>query len=147
MGEEGDCRFHFTLESFFEPILNIKNPVLYWFEIVSDHQSRDIYNTLVHLKTNLNRNLPAYKKTVRDWQSNILYVGKVKKQFCGRITVHLGYYANPHTQGLQLCHWAQNEKLKLRLHYVLFPFELTDLIGLYENALALELRPLFGKHK
>ncbi|MCD6013886.1 MAG: hypothetical protein K0Q79_3748 [Flavipsychrobacter sp.] len=149
IGQEIDCRYHETTAHFFEPILKVNNPILYWFEIVSDHRSRNIYDILVRLKQNntLGRNLPAYKKTFRNWDSNILYVGKVKKGFVGRLTVHLGYYTNKHTQGLQLCHWAQNEKLKLRLHYVKFPYDLIDLIGLYENALAKELHPLLGKHK
>jgi hypothetical protein len=146
-GEEGDCRYNNNIGEFFTPLLSIKNPVLYWFEIVSKNESRDIYNTLVQLKVSFNRNLPAYKKTFSSWHSNILYVGKVKRNFCGRMIVHFGYSQNGHTQGLQLCHWAQKVNLTLKLHYIIFPNELVDLMGLYENTLSKELHPLFGKHK
>ena len=61
--------------------------------------------------------------------------------------VHLGYYLNNQTQGLQLCHWAKNLELKLVLHVIPLPDNLIDLAGVLEVRLAGMLLPLFGKHK
>lgn len=146
-GSEGNCFFHPTTSEFFKPLLEVSGPALYWFHVLSNHTAKDFLEMIPTLKKDIDRNVPAYKKGFCNWQSKVLYVGKVKSNISGRMVVHLGYYTNPNTQGLQLCYWAQSLNLKVRLNYIILPEALKEMAGLFERKLASNLCPILGKHK
>jgi hypothetical protein len=140
---------HEEYKLMFDKIKEFNKPVVYWFEIESAHSGNEIYDMMKNYRNSeIKRNSPALKKTY-DVNSRILYVGKVKKDFRGRIFVHLGYYHVVATAGLQLSHWAKECGLKLNLHVIELPLTsgTEDLATLYEIELAKRLKPLVGKHK
>ena len=92
------------------------------------------------------RAVPARQNSFDD-TSPVLYVGKVKKAFGGRVIQHLGFSATAATQGLQLYHWTRGMALKLQLTAFEFEDDMADLLPLVERAVARELRPLLGKHQ
>lgn len=121
-------------------------PVLYWFEITSGHSSDDVMKYFGDYRNTKERKaIPATRKMVHD--SEILYVGKVKRRFDGRLVQHLGYYKVSGTQALQLHYWARNMPLGLTLHTLVFPHDMADLMGVIENKFAARLRPILGKHR
>ncbi|MEJ5962812.1 hypothetical protein [Pedobacter immunditicola] len=138
---EKTLKFITDLEQF------IDIPAVYWFEIVSEHTTLEIYNSAISLKENSLRKLPAHKKLFSKWDSKVLYVGKVKSNISGRMYVHLGYHRAPTIQGLQLCHWVNIEGLKLRLNVIYLPKNLDMLAGTFEFHLAKQLHPILGKHR
>ena len=78
--------------------------------------------------------------------TNILYVGKVKKDVGARLSTHFGY-AHAKTGGLQLRFWAKSIKLELKVHLIVFEDNLGDYINPLELELTKELKPLIGKSK
>ena len=79
--------------------------------------------------------------------TNVLYVGKVKKDIPGRMKVHLGYYHNGDTSGLQLVCWAKAIELRLKLYIFSFDQEMAPFISGFELPLAQSLNPMIGKHR
>lgn len=124
----------------------IKGPVVYWFEILSPTSTEIIRKLISEYKYSEGaKSVPALKlKYYRE--SKALYVGKVKRNFWGRVIQHLGYYNVKRTQGLQLYHWAKNIDLKVRLHAFEFEPEMEDLISVFELKFARMLKPITGKH-
>lgn len=122
-------------------------PAVYWFEIVSDHTAKIIYDPYPAIKRESIRSLPAFKIGFKNWDSKILYVGKVKNNISGRMFVHLGYHAKVTYQGLHLCHWSHLTGLKLRLNIIYLPQNLGILTSVFEMQLAASLNPILGKHK
>ena len=138
---------HSEHKEIFDSLQSIKGPVLYWFEIKDDYDRRIILEKLNSYKANVNlRSTPAIKKSA-DTTSNILYVGKVKQSFYGRVIQHLGFFTNPQTQGLQLYHWLKGETITLELHVCEFHVDMANIIGILENDFARLLKPIIGKHK
>lgn len=130
----------------FDSLKNIKGPAVYWFEILSETNQSDLINSLAdYSRIDNHRAVPIIKKTYCP-TSNNLYVGKVKRNFYGRVIQHLGYFKTAATQGLQLCHWANNLSLKLRLHVIEFESDMEDMMPAVEQHFALVLKPLLGKH-
>jgi hypothetical protein len=146
-GQEGDCRYHSSMSSFFEPLMKISSPALYWFEVTSSHTARELHFKIQTLNAQIERSVPAFKKGFSNWDSRVLYVGKVKTKITDRMVVHLGYGRDKRTQGLQLCHWASDLELKLRLNYLILPDGLREVTSVFERRLAVELQPIIGKHK
>lgn len=131
----------------FDSLQNIKGPVLYWFEIKDDYDRNVILEKLSVYKAKVNlRSTPAIKRSA-DMSSNVLYVGKVKQSFYGRVIQHLGFFTNPQTQGLQLYHWLKGEDITLELHACEFKNDMAGIIGILENDFARLLKPIIGKHK
>ena len=136
---------------------NVKGPVLYWFEfekaVDKNNLLRETYfnykNTIAQTKDLSNyRNTSSYKKVFCE-DSNVLYVGKVEKDFYQRIKTHLGFATSPKTAGMQLHHWyAQNIKEfgDLTLHYIVFDSTMIDLIAVMEKDVAKEFKPLIGRY-
>ncbi|MFD2943288.1 hypothetical protein [Flavobacterium notoginsengisoli] len=89
--------------------------------------------------------VPAIKKNFP--KSKVLYVGKVKKGIWGRLAQHLGYYKTTRAQGLQLFSWTKGTNVSLKMNILEFEYEMADYIGVLENKLAEELKPILGKHK
>jgi hypothetical protein len=131
----------------FDELLSFKCPVLYWFEIVNPELNEKIIKAINKYKRRgVRKATPAMRKTP-NLDTNVLYVGKVKKGFTGRVITHLGYYKVPRTQGLQLYHWSTGIELKLKLHVYTFKPELAPLMTVIERGIAEKLRPLLGSHK
>ena len=130
----------------FEKLGSITGPVVYWFEIVSDISAEDVRKFISDYKYSEDaKSVPALK-TKYSKDSKILYVGKVKRKFWGRVIQHLGYYQVKRTQGLQLYHWAKDIGLKVRLHAFEFEQEMEDLVSIIERKMARNLNPITGKH-
>lgn len=144
-----DIRKSEQLKDVFDELKQIKNPVLYWFEIddtqINAEAVRKLY--IEHLAKKHNRAISSHKKDF-DKNSKTLYVGKVKTGFWGRVITHLGYHTSTQTAGLQLYHWYKiHEGLPpLRLNYLVFERAMEDLITVLELDLARELKPILGKY-
>lgn len=129
----------------FDVVTKISGPCLYYFEIESDHSAEEIVNRVTEYKlTQDSKAVPAIKKNFP--QSKVLYVGKVKKGIWGRLVQHLGYYKVPRTQGLQLFYWTKGTNVSLKMNILEFEHEMADYMGVLENKLAKELKPILGKH-
>lgn len=139
-----DIRQSIEYKDDFLRLAAIKGPVVYVFEVVSNTAS----DLLLQAARNDsgNRAMPAFKNSVNQ-TSRILYVGKVKRNFWGRVIQHLGFYKVTATQGLQLFHWAAPLQLRVKLTAFEFRSDMAELLPLIENALAHTLQPLIGKHK
>ena len=145
-----DIRKSEQLKDVFDRLKQIKNPVLYWFEIddtkINAEDIRKLY--LDHLAKKSNRTISSFKKKLVDVNTKTLYVGKVKTGFWGRLITHLGYHTSTQTAGLQLYHWYKvHEGLPpLKLNYIVYEREMEDLIAVLELDLARELKPILGKY-
>lgn len=134
------------LKPIFDRLTEINTiPVLYWVEILSSQSTLEIYDAHKVYKELREKATPAIKKYYPK-DSRVLYVGKVKRDIRGRVYVHLGYYHNPYTQGLQLYHWAREFGLNVRFNYVTFAEDMAPLVVVLESLLAKELQPILGKH-
>lgn len=130
----------------FSELKNLSGPCLYYFEILSENLSSEIVDKIKeYSNTENSKSIPAIKKTIPE--SKILYVGKVKRHFWGRLIQHLGYYKVNRTQGLQLYYWTKELNLNLKLVVYEFEPNMTNLMEVLENDLAKHLKPILGKHK
>lgn len=129
----------------FNKLRQMRGPVLYWFEILSDNTNDSIIASLKEYKSLKNHRVIPYYKESYDKHTKTLYVGKCKGKFYGRVIQHLGYFITPSTQGLQLYHWAKNISLKVRIHAIEFPKEMVDIMPIVEYYFAKHLKPLIGK--
>jgi hypothetical protein len=142
-----DIRDSERFKEIFSQLKAVTGPVLYWFEIGSDFSTQDIISEFnKYIDSGDCKTLPALKKTI-NYDTNALYVGKVKGKFWGRLIQHLGYYKVKATQGLQLYCWTRNLPLKMKVHVYEFENNMAELMPIVENALAKELKPLIGKHR
>ena len=146
---DNDIRKSEQLKDVFDQLKQIKNPVLYWFEIDETKTNADTIRSLYneHLAKNSNRAISSYKKDY-DKNSKTLYVGKVKSGFWGRLITHLGYHKSTQTAGLQLFHWYNVSAglPALKLNYIVYEREMEDLISILELDLARELKPILGRY-
>lgn len=130
----------------FKELMEIKGPVLYWYEIISNHSNDEIINSLQMYEQKQNhRAIPVFFKGYNK-NTRILYVGKCKGKFWGRVIQHLGYFKIPTTQGLQLYHWAKELHLEVKLHALEFTEDMADIMPIVESYFAKKLHPLVGKH-
>ena len=142
-----DIRYSEPYKSLFQDLMAIKGPVLYWFEVISQHSSHDILKAFERYKNDPDcKAIPALKSKL-EHGTNILYVGKVKTQFWGRFITHLGFFKTNRTQGIQLFYWAKTLGLHLRVHVYEFDKNMADLMTIVEFGMAQKLKPLLGKHK
>lgn len=125
----------------------VEGPVVYWIELSNEIKGEQLLSAFIDYSRTLSpRAIPARKK-YPDIDSNVLYVGKVKRIFWGRIYQHLGFHRNKWTQGLQLYFWTKELKPIFKINYCQFTNELVDILPLFEISLARRLRPILGKHK
>ena len=136
----------YNINTILQDLKKMKGPCLYYFELLSNYPTSDIIGRIKkYSKTENAKATPTIKrKTIK---SNILYVGKVKRYFAARTNQHLGYCKSNRTQGLQLCYWAKEIKLKVKLVVFEFEPEMIELVGILENELAKKLNPILGQHK
>ena len=128
----------------FERLAAVRGPVVYMFEICPP-SSPDAVLAAAKAYTGL-RAVPARRRSIDD-TSTVLYVGKVKKAFWGRVIQHLGFARTSATQGLQLYHWTRGMALELQLTAFEFEDDMADLLPLVEKAVASRFKPLLGKHQ
>jgi hypothetical protein len=148
-------------------LLLIKDkPVLYWFTFPEGFQNQEtIRNSFMDFSIKNNkkeyssyekdykvsplkhkRALSAIKNKFLNQDTNTLYVGKVKKDFWGRLATHSGWATSPKTAGLQLAFWYNFENFPpIKLNYITFEKEMDDFVSILEIELAKELKPLIGK--
>lgn len=69
-------------QNLLQDLMQIKGPVLYWYEITSSHSNNDIIKTLKEYKQKKQRATPVIYKNY-DRRTKILYVGKCKENFWG----------------------------------------------------------------
>lgn len=133
-------------EKMFAELKELVGPCLYYFEITSENLTSEIIEKIKQYSISENsKSIPAIKSKIIE--SKILYVGKVKRHFWGRLIQHLGYYKVNRTQGLQLFYWTKELNLNLKLTVFEFEPEMINLMEVLENDLAKHLKPILGKHK
>lgn len=83
-----DIRNSERFEPLFKDIKEVSGLTLYYFEIISNHSSIEIVNGIrAYSLTESSKSIPAIKAKFPN--SQILYVGKVKKHMWGRLIQHL----------------------------------------------------------
>lgn len=161
--EEGNIYYYHLYKTLFDELdINKEYPYIYWFEIKSGFECKKIRSHVSiydqEVKNELSRKLihaernfygvPAMTSSIKDINSKVLYVGKVKRDLKGRLVPHLGYYhRSPNTQGLQLARWSKDIDLHLEFHYIRLPKELKEIASYLEFKLAKELKPILGRHR
>jgi len=123
-------------------------PCLYYFEIVEPLKTDIILQAYKSFQANenLKHRASAVLKKNPPLETNTLYVGKIQKHIKGRVQVHLAYYNNGGTAGLQLACWASQIGLKLKLHVYSFEPNMYSFITPLELPFAQSKNPLIGKH-
>lgn len=122
-----------------------KKPCLYFFEFEHGLGIQILEEYKKFVINNKERNFSGLKDNP-DVETNILYVGKVKKGVGARLSTHFGY-ANSKTGGLQLRFWAKELEIILKIHLIVFEENLGDYINPLELELTKKLNPLIGKSK
>lgn len=142
-----DIRESKKFKLIFDQLKEASGPTLYWFEIISETDTKKVVEALKNYKKNKNSKATPALKTIINYDSKILYVGKVKGTFWGRLIQHLGFFKVNSTQGLQLFHWAKDLSLDLKINILEFDNSMADIMPIVEYAFAKRLQPLVGKHK
>lgn len=146
-----DIRDSADFRELFEKLQKIKGPCVYWYEILQEQvPANEILQAFKDYRDfeGGNRTVPALRsEDIFYSKSNVLYVGKAKREFYGRVMQHLGCHKHAHNQGLQLFYWAKKLNLKLQLHVIEFDYSMENLLPVIELAVADNLKPLIGKHK
>lgn len=122
-----------------------KKSCIYFFEFEND--LAEIINKKYNdfRSSGTDRNLSGIKDNP-NFETQILYIGKVKKNLGARLATHFGY-ANSKTGGLQLKFWAKQIGLKLKVNILVFYDNIDDFINPLELELTKDLKPLIGKSK
>lgn len=128
----------------FDPLINKKN-CIYIFSF--DESKCDTTGIISAYKSpfTTDRNKSAMRSKP-NCNTNVLYVGKVKKDLGGRLSTHFGY-ANHKTGGLQLKYWAKDLQLELMVTFIVFEDKIDDYLNPLELYLTKELNPLIGKSR
>ena len=144
-----DIRTSDEFRDFFIQLTSIKGACVYWWNIHTDLSNKQILDKFKEYKNDANRTraIPALKSEKHHNESTkTLYVGKVKRDFYGRVIQHFGCHKTKRTQGLQLFYWAKDIELKLELNVIEFEKSMENIVPLIEYALANKLNPIIGKH-
>ena len=122
--------------------INNKLPTIYWFEIISK-TPLDLTEKIKKCREERKFKVPPTNENI---SSNILYVGKVRNNFRGRVKGHLGY-SSPETWSLQLNHWVEEMEMELKLNYIQYEIGTDNIaLAILEHCTAEELKPILGKH-
>lgn len=138
---------HDEISSIINNLRKVSGPVVYWIELSNEIKGGQLLSAFKEYSISPSKRAIPARKKYPDIDSNVLYVGKVKRIFWGRIYQHMGFHNNRWTQGLQLYFWTQELKPKFKINYCQFAEELADLLPLFEISIARRLRPILGKHK
>jgi len=138
MKEYHDIKYYIDLKK-------IKNPVIYFFKIESDHKGEKIVASLKKIKTPVHQGRHCPKIVQKEsYESRILYVGSVRKNISSRLLQHLGY-GSEKTYALQLIHWAKRLNLKLSFNYIEIDNKCPKSLEYLEEAIWNYYKPLVGK--
>jgi hypothetical protein len=129
---------------FYNHLPHEKKPCLYRFEIVEGQSTEVIFNAYQQFRQSKPKRATAAVKKELDFNTNTLYVGKVKENVQVRMVTHTGHYRADTTAGLQLCHWAKDLQLKLKVHIFAFEEEMKPFISSFELEFSKEYKPLIG---
>lgn len=123
--------------------INNDNQVIY---IIKTKGGANLIEVLSEYKSsNAKIKLPQINKG--NYNSEVLYVGSVQKNFRDRIKQHLGF-GSMSTYSLKLSKWTKKEKLDFVIkYYVLGKTNSEITLKLIENNLANILKPQFGKYE
>lgn len=142
-----DIRQSDKFKPIFDQLNSASGPSLYWFEIVSEIDTQKVIKALYDYKASEGpKATPALKSSI-NYNSKVMYVGKVKGAFWGRLIQHLGFFKVNATQGLQLFYWAKDLSIELKVNVLVFDNNMADIMPIIEYAFAKKLQPLIGKHK
>ncbi|SEA15791.1 hypothetical protein SAMN05660909_01002 [Chitinophaga terrae (ex Kim and Jung 2007)] len=130
----------------FNKLKTITGPVIYWIEVISDNEIKEILNAAETFKITNRRHVPAIRKKV-SYHSRILYVGKVEKDIFVRVMTHMGFHRSHKTQGLQMYHWGKQIGLRVRFNLMQLHGGCESILPVLEKALAQKMQPIIGKHK
>ena len=142
-----DIRESKNFKPIFDQLKELSGPTLYWFEIISDTDTELVVKSLNNYKTSANAKATPALKSKINFDSKVLYVGKVKGTFWGRLIQHLGFFKVNGTQGLQLFYWAKDLSLNLKVHIFVFDNNMADIMPIVEYTFAKRFQPLVGKHQ
>jgi hypothetical protein len=142
-----DIRQSDKFKQIFNQLKDVNGPTLYWFEIISETDTKKVINALANYKASANSKATPALKTKINYDSKTLYVGKVKRKFWGRLIQHLGFFKVDATQGLQLFYWAKDLSLDLKINILEFDNNMADIMPVVEYTFAKRFQPLVGKHK
>lgn len=122
--------------------INDDKQVIY---IIKTKSGANLTEVLSKYKSSNSRlKLPQINK--RNFNSEVLYVGSVQKNFRDRVKQHLGF-GSISTYSLKLSKWTKKEKLDFVIkYYVLGTTNSEITLKLIENNLANILKPQFGKY-
>lgn len=130
-----------------QQLKEVAGPTIYWVEIKTELSTEEILEAFKKYRFSRDaRNTPTCKWRT-NCSGNILYVGKVQRDFWGRVIQHLGFSSSPQTQGLQLFHWIKGYSAEVTFHYREFIDGLEPLIGAVEYNVAKEMNPILGTHR
>lgn len=133
--------------------LQSKQSMLYYFQILSKHDSKEIQKKIKEYKEvnkKANANYLALPKVNGDRKGNILYVGKTNGDSLTRLKNHFGLGSKT-TYALHLSKWNNligiESNLKLKFHYAKMTLDTNqiDLLELVESALHYKLNPILGR--
>lgn len=142
-----DIRDSAEFKKIFDQLKEVSGPTLYWFEITSDSDTKQLIESLKYYKASSNAKATPALKTKINYDSKVLYVGKVKGTFWGRLIQHLGFFKVNGTQGLQLFYWAKDISLSLKVNIFVFDNNMADIMPIIEYTFAKRFQPLVGKHQ
>jgi hypothetical protein len=133
--------------SFFDRVPANEKPCLYRFEIAKGQNTKEVFAAYEQYKGNSGGRATSAikKKNYINFNTETLYVGKVKEEVGGRLVVHAGYYHVKTTGGLQLVHWAKAIGLRLYVHVVEFEVEMAPFVSSFELDFSRQYQPLIGK--
>ena len=129
------------------------NHCIYWFELESDVKASELNTLLCNYRDTKAKKVPA---TNKNFNSRILYLGKRYGGYritdgltniVGRMNIHLGYYKQPGTQGLQLYEYARGKDFNITIKVVEIEGLETYCLGVIEKLLAKRMLPLCGRYK
>lgn len=120
-------------------------PVVYYFSLgISNARLDEVQKTFLAYKNKKNARKCAKVDLRRFNDTDCLYVGSVQKDLCKRFDEHLGY-GSPSTYSLQLLWWAKELNLNILFHFAYLDKQDLRLLPFVEDAIASELKPVFGK--
>lgn len=125
---------------------NNEKPSIYWFEIINKSDSQ---NEKLWKKFRSSKNIGAgwWTKANNDveFNTNILYLGKVEKNLFGRLLQHLGI-AHKKTSSLKLRKWFKDfEDVDLKFRYIQFDQDILPYLEDFENIYWRNFKPLLGQ--
>jgi len=133
--------------SMFKDLKEYENyPALYIFRINPLLEKNEIISLIQKVNKEHSLKIPALNFAKKN--EGVLYVGKVKECFWGRLIQHLGYHKKRTSHGLQLSYWLSHTSSRPNISFSVYFFKKStvDYLELLEKLIAKEYNPIIGKH-